>query len=1005
MNALVEFAIVALLGIGSLFTLVGSYGLARLSEFFKRLHGPTKATTLGVGCILMASMAWHAVLDDGLGMRELLITAFLFLTAPISAHLMARAALAGAAPTHPAPPPMPAHHAHTGDAHAGTSRLAWLALIPLAVFALAVGQSAGGAPAWAWAQPWVPALGVQLALRIDGLSLQFVLMIAGVGTLVAVYAGGYMAGTPRRGRLFALLGVFFVAMLGCVTSDDLVLLFLFWELTSLASFLLVGFQHESDAARRSAHQALMVTAAGGLALLAGVLLLGQAAGTYSISGLLATAPQWREHPLVPAALLCLFAGAFTKSAQVPFHFWLPNAMAAPTPVSAYLHSATMVKLGVYLLARLNPAFDGLALWHDVLVTMGAVTAAWAMVLTLLERDLKRILAWSTVSALGTLVMLIGLPGADAAAATVALLMAHALYKAPLFFVAGNIDHATGTRRIDALAGLASRMPWTAAAAALAALSMAGMPFSLGYVAKELITASKGEAGVYAWVSHFSVFVNVVTIAVASVAAVRVFWHRGGRPVPSRIHEPGWAMRLPPLVIALAGLALGTVPGVLAPLLEASARAIVPELRALPPGLGFDDVAALRALAVAAAFGMGVYLAWDRLHRVLDRVLRRLEPLSALTWYGRALDAVPALGAYATRRLQGGRLRGYTLTSLAFMAAAVGAALALAPPAPLAWSGPGDPAVAAAAALVVAACIAACRIGDAFAMLLASGVAGLGSALLFVLLQAPDVALTQLLVEVAFVVVIASILLRLRALAPGPRRDAPVVPRLVVALGVAGVLSWLLLRTGSAPLDPAVADAMSALSVPAAHGHNVVNVVLVDFRAVDTLAEVAVVALALVAALPLLRLAGAGRAVAAAPAPLMLERMSRLLYPLMLAAAVVLLWRGHNAPGGGFIAGMVAVAATALASVARGPDAARAALPLPPLPLAAGGVLLSLASGLPALWTGEPYMTHLWATLPLGVAAPKVSTVLAFDLGVACAVWGAMGGLALRLLALDPEPAR
>jgi len=278
------------------------------------------------------------------------------------------------------------------------SRLMLLALVPMAGFVLCLRSLAAGDIPWEIEWTWIPSLGVDLGLRVDGLSLQFLLLITGIGALVFLYAASYMASDARRVRLFALLSVFMAAMIGCVTADNLVALFVFWELTSLTSFLLVGFKHEYEASRAAARQALMVTGGGGLVLLAGIVLIGEAAGTYSIQSLIRASPDLLAHPSIPMALAFVFVGAFTKSAQWPFHFWLPNAMAAPTPVSAYLHSATMVKLGVYLLARLKPAFGEHWLWEPALVSVGALTAAWAMLLALRERDMKRILAWSTVSA-------------------------------------------------------------------------------------------------------------------------------------------------------------------------------------------------------------------------------------------------------------------------------------------------------------------------------------------------------------------------------------------------------------------------------------------------------------------------------------------------------------------------------------------------------------------------------------------------------------------------------
>jgi formate hydrogenlyase subunit 3/multisubunit Na+/H+ antiporter MnhD subunit len=386
----------------------------------------------------------------------------------------------------------PTTHAQREAFRLSREALCFLAL-PLSAFAALSWWVAVRPLPFTGSVPWVPALGVSLAWRIDGLSALLLLLITGIGAAVFVYAAGYLHGHTQLRRLYVLLTLFMLSMIGCVLADDLVLLFVCWELTGLTSFLLVGFDHENAAARKAARQAFLVTGSGGLALRAGVILIGDAAGTWSISQLIERTPQLPVTPALASGVGLLMLGCFTKSAQFPFHFWLPDAMAAPTPVSAYLHSATMVKLGVYLLARLHPAFGSWPAWEVTLSLAGAVTAVWAMVLVLRERDLRRILAWSTVAALGTLVMLIGLPGNGPAVAVGAFLLAHALYKAPLFFVAGNVDHGGGTLIIDRLGGLRPKMPYTAAGAVMAAISMAGLPFSFGYIAKGVIAERTGSS--------------------------------------------------------------------------------------------------------------------------------------------------------------------------------------------------------------------------------------------------------------------------------------------------------------------------------------------------------------------------------------------------------------------------------------------------------------------------------------------------------------------------------
>jgi multicomponent Na+:H+ antiporter subunit A len=904
----------------------------------------------------------------------------------------------------------------SGKTSSSASRLGLLAVLPLALFALAVHAHLAGALPLELRRAWVPSLGIDLAFRVDALALVMVLLITGIGSLVFVYAAGYMAGAAGRGRLFSLLLVFLVAMLGCVTTDDLVVLFVFWELTSIVSFLLVGTKHEYEASRRSARQALVVTGTGGLVLLAGVLLLVEVAGTSSIQAMLASAPAWRDDPRVSGALICVFVGAFTKSAQVPFHFWLPGAMAAPTPVSAYLHSATMVKLGVYLLARLHPAFGELILWQLALVGAGTVTAVWAMVLTVQERDLKRILAWSTVSALGMLVMLIGLPGEGAATAAAAFLLAHALYKAPLFFVAGNVDLATGTRRIDDLSGLGRRMPWSAAAGWMAGLSMAGIPLSFGYVAKDVIKIAKSDADVFRWVVYAGVFVSAASVAAAGVATARIFWR--GRPLrPAHAREGGIATWLPPLLLASLGIALGLFPAPVEALLSDAGHAMgdaasMDRMRA-------DESASAIALAATIGLGLAMLWRWDQLHD-LQKGVRAPGPLRASGWYAAAMAAIPWVASRVTRRLQSGRLSAYT--AMVFGAVLVAVGLALVPPGAVAWPDvpsaldprPRPPfvAVAGAVALTVGASIAVCVVRDAFVMLLVSGLIGLSCALLFLFSGAPDVAFTQLAVEVAFVVVLASILLRVRRLEPAaPPRRPPwtTVLRALLALGLGGLVGALVLLGGGFSPDPALTAFFSERSVPAAHGRNVVNVILVDFRAVDTLGEIVVVTLTFLASVPLLRLLRARRRVPGAvdrgtsPRAHLLDVAVRGLYPLMLVGAGIVLLRGHNEPGGGFIGGMIAVAATALLAVARGAEAALARMPLGPRRLAVASALVSLASGLPALALGRPFLTHLWGTVPLGFTELKVSTVLLFDLGVFGAVWGALGGLCARAIELDEPP--
>ena len=737
-----------------------------------------------------------------------------------------------------------------------------LALLPAALFALLLYAFAVAPLPWRLTWPWIPSLGIELALYIDGLAGQFLLLILGIGTLVFIYGAGYLAGDPRGGRVYLLLLLFMAAMVGAVVSDHLLLLFVFWELTSVLSFLLVGFDHHREESRKSAQQALVVTGGGGLFLLAGLILLGQIAGTYSIQPLLARAPLFLDDPRLNAALLLIFLGAFAKSAQFPFHFWLPNAMAAPTPVSAYLHSATMVKLGIYLLARLDTAFSDLLFWEYTLVGVGTLTAVLAATQTVHERDLKRLLAWSTVATLGTLTMLVGLPGHGAALAMSALFFAHALYKAPLFFVAGNLDHGAGTREIHKLTGMRRYMPWTAAAALLAALSMAGLPLTIGFVAKDAIALAKDQAGVLHLVSFATVFVNGVSVAVAAITAIHVFWGRSMQPRRQQPHEAPPTMVLPPLVLVALGLIFGFAPTLVDPVLGAATQAISPGFDAAAVDASYEFSQVLEAMLGAVLLGGVILMSWTRLGALLAHA-RPLHRFGPEAWYRFLLDMLPRLAARLTRCLQHGRLPHYLLTLVGAVTLALLALLLVARPD---WHWPAlaplPLPVLGAALLIAAGALAALFVRDHLVLLLVSGLVGYGSAVLFLFTGAPDLAFTQFAVETVFVVVAATVLLKVRSMPSLRRMTATAGGLQLLPLGVAfafgGVMTALLLLVSGLPFDAVLSDFYGAQSVPAAHGRNVVNLILVDFRALDTLGEIAVLLFSLLAALPLLGLAGRKR---------------------------------------------------------------------------------------------------------------------------------------------------
>lgn len=729
----------------------------------------------------------------------------------------------------------------------------WFALLPLSLFVLLLWGITYTPFPWSFRYEWIPSIGLEFSLHIDALSAQFLILITGIGTMVFVYASGYMAHDQQAGRFYRLLLIFMAAMIGAVSADNMLVLFLCWELTSLISFFLVGFNYTDEQSRASARTALFLTLGGGLALLGGLILLAQISGTYSLQELIAVAPGLTDDPRLPAALTLLFVGCFTKSAQYPFHFWLPNAMTAPTPASAYLHSATMVKLGIYLLARLDPAFSEVQFWQMTLITIGTITAIWSAVLALRERDLKRILARSTVSALGTMVLLIGLPGASSSLAVLTFLYAHALYKAPLFFVAGNIDHATGTRNIKHLSGLRHQMPLTALAALLAGLSMAGLPLTFGYVAKGVADLAKSETDLMLIVGYGVLVVNAMAIAVAAVAAIRVFWGPAN-PALDKVKEVSWRMVLPPLLIAIIAIEFEFIPTFVDPVLVEAARTITASKNFSYLLSSHPTDTMLSVAEVTLLIGVLIYIFWEPLHNLVAR-LARFDHVSFAAIFNRLLQGLPKLAAWHTKTLQHGQLDGYmrlTMTAIILIASAAWltvkpdwSSIFHVPPSTheQAWL------LGAAAILIMAGALAAPFIHNRVTLLMSIGLVGYGSAALFLFAGAPDVAFTQFMVETVLVVVAAAVLPHYGV--PSTYKEARL--RNAFLASAAGVgMFILLMQLFSLPADLVIPQWFAENSATKAYGDNVVNVILVDFRAFDTFGEIAVVAFSAIAIWPLLR---------------------------------------------------------------------------------------------------------------------------------------------------------
>ncbi|WP_374449177.1 hydrogen gas-evolving membrane-bound hydrogenase subunit E, partial [Stella sp.] len=631
--------------------------------------------------------------------------------------------------------------------------------------------------------------------------------------------------------------------------------FVFWEATSLASFFLVGFDHTARGARQAALQALLVTGAGGLALLAGLLLVADAAGTTSIAGIIAAREAVLAAPTAAPAMLLVILGCFTKSAQVPFHFWLPNAMAAPTPVSAYLHSATMVKLGVYLLARLNPVYQDEAAWQAILTGFGLATSATGAVLALRETDLKRVLAYTTVTGLGTLTLLIGVAPAEAATAAMTFLVVHALYKAALFLVAGIVDHETGARDASRLGGLGGAMPMTALAASLAALSMAGLPPFVGFVAKELVYAVKLDGESSALLVAVGFLVNATTVAIAAVLSLRLFFG-ARRPTPRAPHDPGFAMLAGPLLLAVLGLVAGSLPGLLGDRLVGPAAAAMLGRPADVHLALWHGPSALLALSIATiAAGMALFAAWGRIVPGMRRAAI-VDVAGPAALYERGLAKLLDIAERTTRAIQHGSLRGYLRLLFAVTAAAILATLVLRGGLALpAFDAAGLDARALALIGLPVGALAAAAAPTVFVAILAMGLVGFTTAVLFLVFGAPDVAFTQFAVETLLVVIFAAAMTRMPIRRRSRRRPGERAADAAIAVATGTAVTLALLAVLAQPYDARLSDWFGAESLLAAHGRNVVNVILVDFRALDTLGEITVLAIAAFAVAALLRPAG------------------------------------------------------------------------------------------------------------------------------------------------------
>ncbi|MCQ1061226.1 DUF4040 domain-containing protein [Photobacterium sp. ZSDE20] len=843
-----------------------------------------------------------------------------------------------------------------------------------------------------WSTAWVPSLDINLSLQLDALSFVFVGLISCIGFFVQLYALAYMKGKAERFSFHLYLTLFMLSMLGLVLSDNIILLFVFWELTTITSYLLIGFNHENEKSRKNALQSLVVTVAGGLALLAGLILLGQITGSYDLSTIIdkavSTKDSVTQHPYFVPSLVLILLGAFTKSAQFPFHFWLPGAMAAPTPVSAFLHSATMVKAGIYLLARLSPVYASSDIWFYCLITVGGFTALWSAIIALMQKDLKLMLAFSTNTILGILTLLLGIGTETALAAAILFILAHAFYKASLFMVVGNIDKATGTRDIRVLYGLKAVLIFSFASGLIAALSKAGIPPLLGFLSKEY--TYKAGLEVHGIVMFALVMINAIMVALAIAVISQPFLREKVEDNPTvKSIEAEIGFWIPPLVLACCSVIVPTLG--LGWLNEYILSTVIFEINQVeqssPVKLWQGINLPLIMSGVTLALGLLIYKNMSSVTLILNKLLGPLPVASDV--FEKCMTFMLSVATWQTNRLQHRRLSLYALLFFSVLAT-----ILLLNPIKVS----GDVLerirtiqlyeIAIAVLLMVAALL--CVISASRLLSIAGlGAIGFLMTLVFMIYSAPDVAKTLLLVETLMVVFVALLISHLPHFSTVKqhsiaRRSFHGFIAVVIGLSITA----LLLTITKGPLDSPLADFFAQNSVPGGHGRNIVNVILVDFRAFDTLGEAIVVVVAAIAAISLFQTHSQQQ-----------NRIQSLIFcttahivaVLMMVFSLYLLLRGHNSPGGGFIGALIAVIGLTLLIFAESPQYVRERMSYRPMNIAMFGVFLSLLAGGIGFVMGAPFLTGMWwkQVLPLG-------TPLIFDVGIYLAVIGGVLEVLLRV---------
>lgn len=850
-----------------------------------------------------------------------------------------------------------------------------------------------------YAVDWLPSLGLSFSFRLDGLSLLFAGLILGIGLLIVIYAHYYLSTKDDAGRFFSCLLLFMGSMLGIVTADNLILLWLFWELTSVSSFLLIGYWFHQSNARRGARMALAITGAGGLALLAGILLIGNIAGSYQLDAVFAEADTIRAHSLYLPALILVLLGAFTKSAQFPFQFWLPHAMAAPTPVSAYLHSATMVKAGIFLMARLYPVLGGTPEWFTIVTLTGLATMLFGAYFALFKTDLKGLLAFSTISHLGLITMLLGLGSPAALLAALFHILNHATFKAGLFMIAGIIDHETGSRDLRKLSGLRKFMPYTMVLAVITSASMAGIPLFNGFLSKEMFLMESYQQHLFGGLSWLVPVLATVGAMLSVAYSIRfvhgVFFDKAAENLPKTPHEPPLMMRVPVIILAGLCIAVGIAPMLfVADILTPALAAVSPAPMEINISIwhGFNMALLMSVLAIVG--GIGIYA--NRAD--LLSFNRQFDHHDAKEVFARIVKSVTNFSDALMNRIETGSLQRYIAALLILTVVFVIPELYNIEQ----LTGGREQLPINVVSLTGAVIVILAAIGTAafhhqrLTSLMMLSVVGLMVSLTFVHFSAPDLALTQLVVEVVSIILMILALFFMPQRIPRASSGGRVARDILLAGFVGGIVGTLNYALLTRPAN-SISDFFLENSVSGGGGTNVVNVILVDFRGFDTLGEITVLAIAAAGIHKLLNNLRPfmpssdvdGRPWHRVKHPLLVQTVSQAILPLALMVSVYIFLRGHNLPGGGFIAGLITASAMILQYMANGVDWVKHRFNYNYQTLAAVGVMIALFTGVGSWFFGHNFLTSWFTHVDWPIVGEfEIATAILFDLGVYLTVIGA-----------------